>query len=160
MRQPNETLAINRYDFARRFVQQQALEQGQLTVFDIGAGKLPMKASVETTGSKWFGFDLFPSDPAVTRWNLEEPCPLEVKADVVILLDVVEHLFNPGLALANISNVLKPGEVAFDDAQPEMEPRPLSFPCTGISSRIFRKRSHQQPSCIHILAAYRGSPAV
>lgn len=104
--QPSEALTADRYAFTGNFLR--ALP-GPKTIFDIGAGKCPMRQPAQEAGHIWHGFDLAPSEPSVTAWNLDDTCPSAEKADAVIMLDVIEHLFNSSLALANISAAMKPG---------------------------------------------------
>jgi len=108
--QPSQNLSVDRYDYAADFVETFAASNPGAVVFDIGAGKCPLKEPVETAGLTWLGFDLHPSTDQVRAWDLSEPCPeTERKADLVLMLDVIEHLLNPGIGLQNVSNVLKPG---------------------------------------------------
>lgn len=115
MREPDQTLTEDRYAFAGSNVvkaiisAQRGADNKSFTVFDIGAGQCPMQDLIEGAGAQWFGFDLFPVNDHVQRWNLEDPCPIQEKADFIILLDVLEHLFNPGLGLQNIRNAMADG---------------------------------------------------
>ncbi|MBS0211344.1 MAG: methyltransferase domain-containing protein [Planctomycetes bacterium] len=79
-------------------------------VFDIGAGAEMMRAPVQNSGGAWHGFDLVPHSPEVVRWDLDQACPEEtVSAGVALMLDVLEHLDNPGLGLKNVARSLLPG---------------------------------------------------
>jgi len=99
-----------RYLFAEKWVAQNSDRLNPPVVFDVGAGKAPMREKVEETGLRWIGFDLDCSTPGVERWDLSEPCPQRgTKAGLVLLMDVIEHLLNPGLALDHISEVLDEG---------------------------------------------------
>lgn len=80
-------------------------------VFDIGSGNELMKEKILKLGAAYSSFDLFPPNDSVKKWNIEEPFPYEGKADVIIFLEVIEHLNNPYLALQNIYNVLNKGGV-------------------------------------------------
>lgn len=69
-----------------------------------------MKPQVEALGCHWHGLDRTPSSSFIATWDLTDPCPIDgAGAGVVLLLDVIEHLVNPGLALTNIARVLRPG---------------------------------------------------
>jgi 2-polyprenyl-3-methyl-5-hydroxy-6-metoxy-1,4-benzoquinol methylase len=106
---PNENLADSRYEYVGKLLAALAKQKPDAVVFDIGAGDCKMRPIVEAAGLKWIGFDFAPSEPAVRKWDLVDPCPLQdVKADVALLLDVIEHLFNPGIAMTHIAEVLKP----------------------------------------------------
>jgi SAM-dependent methyltransferase len=65
---------------------------------------------IEEMGFQWRGFDLNPSSSQnISAWDLTNPCPAKyMGAGAAILLDVIEHCVNPGLALSNIARVLAP----------------------------------------------------
>ena len=99
-----------RYGFAANFVARHGGSLKPPVVFDVGAGKAPMREPVEQAGLRWFGFDLDASTAGVERWDLSDPCPLAgQKAGLILLMDVIEHLLNPGLALNNLTEVLADG---------------------------------------------------
>src|SRR3972149_3766057 len=101
---PSANLAASRYEWALQFVQRLRPSLQSNVFFDIGAGDGRMKLQVEAFGCSWYGFDLIPSSPNISTWDLTAPCPVEAtRPDAVLLLDVIEHLVNPGLALANIA---------------------------------------------------------
>lgn len=100
------TLDVSRYAYAERTARR-ILKPGA-TVIDIGAGDGPMRHPIERSGFNWLGFDLRPG-AGVTYCDLNEPLPASAQADCVLLLDVIEHLTNPGLALTNIRAALRPG---------------------------------------------------
>jgi SAM-dependent methyltransferase len=79
------------------------------TVFDVGAGAERMRRMVQSLGLKYASFDSSPSTDNVIGWNVEFSCPSRTLADVVILLEVIEHLSNPGLGLRNIVAAIKRG---------------------------------------------------
>ena len=109
---PSENLACSRYEYAGLLLREVAQAKRAGVVFDIGAGDRGMKPIAEAAGLTWHGFDVSPSNPSVHKWDLVDPCPVQdTKADVVLLLDVIEHLFNPGIAMAHIAQVLKPDGV-------------------------------------------------
>lgn len=106
---PSQTLAESRYEYAGRLLQTLATGKPGAVVFDVGAGTGKMKSAAEAAGLTWYGFDLEPAFAEVQKWDLVDPCPLQhVKADVVLLLDVVEHLFNPGISIGHIAETMKP----------------------------------------------------
>ena len=78
-------------------------------VLDIGAGDARMRQAVENAGGSYRPFDLFPANQQVERWDLDEP-PADSwpKAGAAILMDVIEHCNNPGLALRHIAAALSP----------------------------------------------------
>lgn len=79
------------------------------TVFDIGSGNELMKNKIKSLGLNYSSFDLFPSTENVKKWNVEDPFPYEGKADIIIMLEVIEHLNNPWLSLKNIAASLNDG---------------------------------------------------
>lgn len=105
---PDATLDADRYAFVRKFLAETPKPPGGGVLFDIGAGPMPMKAAVEAEGYRWYGFDLHPKAPEVTPWDFNTPFVGDLRADVVLLMDVIEHTFNPGFAIRNIVNAMKP----------------------------------------------------
>ncbi len=79
------------------------------TVFDIGSGDERLARDVRNMGLEYLSFDVAPATATVRHWNIEEPFPYEGSADVVIFLEIVEHLNNPWLGVRNIARVLRPG---------------------------------------------------
>jgi SAM-dependent methyltransferase len=106
---PSANLAISRYQFASQTIQRLRAKIPSELCFDIGAGDGRMKEPIEAAGMSWWGFDLAPRSPGITAWDLSAPCPLPgARAGVVMLLDVIEHLVNPGIALRHIAETLEP----------------------------------------------------
>ena len=103
---PSANLDSNRYDFVFEKLRVLAPELPARLVFDVGAGDARMRR-IESLGLIWRGFDRQPWRD-VARWNLTDPCPVEEKAGAVMLLDVIEHCVNPGMALMNVAAALKP----------------------------------------------------
>lgn len=68
-----------------------------------------MRGKVQSLGLDYMAFDISPPNDGVIQWNVETPCPSDKSADVVILLEVVEHLNNPWQGLKNIAATIKPG---------------------------------------------------
>lgn len=107
---PLANLSLDRYEYAARAVSAKAVPSETAAVFDIGAHDNRMRAAIEGAGYRWQGFDLRPAHPDVAVWDLAEPCPLRCRpAAIVLLLDVIEHLANPGIALRHIRQVTEPG---------------------------------------------------
>lgn len=99
-----------RYDYAASVIKILAPDLHPRVVFDVGAGAAPMRARAEEVGLAWFGFDLHPGSSLVSKWDLSDPCPRrDEKAGLVLLMDVIEHLLNPGLALDHIDEVMAKG---------------------------------------------------
>jgi SAM-dependent methyltransferase len=106
-RQPKANLEMDRYQFAFEALRTSSLPSK--LVFDVGAGDGRMRR-IETLGFRWRGFAQTAWQPwEIEQWDLTDPCPAIEKAGAVLLLDVIEHCLNPGLALKNISQALLPG---------------------------------------------------
>ncbi len=101
-------LDCDRFEYAERCARNLADGEPQL-VFDIGAGSGLLRAAMESLGHRYVGFDLNPGHPEVRSWNLEDPPNVSEQASVVLMLEVVEHLWNPGRCLENVSAALQPG---------------------------------------------------
>ena len=109
---PQANLSESRYEWSGTFVKKFACSHSSAVVFDVGAGDCPLREPVENAGLEWIGFDLHPTSDQVYAWDLSESCPVQdKKANLILMLDVIEHLVNPGIALRNISNVLHPDGV-------------------------------------------------
>ena len=106
---PEAALAEDRYAFVRGYLARAGSSSGKAVLFDVGAGTLPMRKDVEEAGYAWFGFDLHPKSPEVVQWDINTPFKGDLRADIVLLMDVLEHTYNPGMAMENIAKVLKPG---------------------------------------------------
>lgn len=106
---PIANLSASRYEYAVKTVQRLKSSHSSDIVFDIGAGDGRLRTQIETAGGRWYGFDVEPSSPEIREWDLMAPCPLrEQEAAIVLLLDVIEHLANPAIALSHIFEVLRP----------------------------------------------------
>ena len=106
---PPEILSIDRYVYARALAQEIQSTLPSPVVYDVGAGLASMQTAINSLGLTWHGFDARPASPAVRTWNLDDPCPELGFAALVLLLDVLEHLSNPGLGLRHAAAVIQPG---------------------------------------------------
>lgn len=103
-----KNLEIDRYQFARTTLLELAKHHPIKRVYDIGPGDGRM-AVIREDGFDWYGFDRQPWRD-VRKWDISEAFPYEEpKADTVLLLEVIEHSPNPGLALRNISDQIRAG---------------------------------------------------
>jgi 2-polyprenyl-3-methyl-5-hydroxy-6-metoxy-1,4-benzoquinol methylase len=110
MKAPTQTTET-RYEYAARVVRRLSpqLPKGA-TVYDIGAGQGQMRALAKEAGLDYVGFDYKPQVEDIVVWNLDDKCPLSGRqAGIVLLLEVVEHLLNAGLAFDHIEEVVAPG---------------------------------------------------
>lgn len=98
-------LSLSRYDYAERVMQRMP----GATVFDVGAGDGVMQQKAEAAHCRWRGFDRVPQR-GMEAWDLHQPCPASGEpADLVLLLDVIEHLTDPGIALTFIAAAMRRG---------------------------------------------------
>jgi SAM-dependent methyltransferase len=107
---PSVALNLSRYAFAESIVRQNVGALISKTVFDVGSHDDRMCEQVSALGLTWVGFDLKPAGSNVVLWNLNDVCPVhDASPGMVLLLDVIEHLYNPGKAVANIATIMAPG---------------------------------------------------
>jgi len=102
-------LDLSRYAYAEDVAKRRRGPANTKTIFDVGAGDGIMKRPLEAAGFTWFGFDIAARE-GIGRWDLGNPCPVQDTApDLVLWLDVIEHLANPGIALDHIAATMAPG---------------------------------------------------
>ena len=102
-------LDLSRYAYAEAAAKRRRDAANTKTIFDVGAGDGIMKRPLEAAGFTWLGFDIAARD-GISKWDLGQPCPVQDKApDLVLWLDVIEHLANPGIALDHIAATMTPG---------------------------------------------------
>jgi SAM-dependent methyltransferase len=100
----------SRFDWAIRSLKEIKQNNPAIrTVFDIGSGSALLKEEVVKMGLEYFSFDLFPPNEQVRKWNVDDKFPYEGKADVIIFLEILEHLNNPWLGMTNVADTLNPG---------------------------------------------------
>jgi 2-polyprenyl-3-methyl-5-hydroxy-6-metoxy-1,4-benzoquinol methylase len=79
-------------------------------VSDIGAGFGWSGPRVKQVGLNWQPFDYVRKIEESTIWDLNQPEPQHVKkAGFVLLLEVLEHLPNPEMAIKHIANHMESG---------------------------------------------------
>lgn len=99
-----------RFSWAIQTIEHLRLENTHIrTVFDVGSGNESLRHSIKSMGLDYQSFDLFPQNENVRKWNVEESFPYTGTADVIVCLEIVEHLNNPWLGMGNIAAVLPPG---------------------------------------------------
>jgi SAM-dependent methyltransferase len=110
-----QNINLSRYNWASDSIDRYLDKVKLNEVYDIGARDSILKSYLHSSNIHYKGFDLEPLNDEVRKWNLENefPFPNEEKADLVCLLEIVEHLNNPWLAIRNLSDVLKPGGYLF-----------------------------------------------
>lgn len=68
-----------------------------------------MCAPVEATGGTYYGFELSPAAVGIQKWDLNYPLGAShPRAGIALLLDVIEHCDNPGIALRHVAQVIAP----------------------------------------------------
>lgn len=108
--QLNDISSLSRYDWASKWLGQIISSAPSKVIWDIGAGDGRMRRSVESAGGSYYGFDLSPCNPDISSWDLDDsPSGSQPKAGGALLLDVVEHCNNPGIALGHVAEALVPG---------------------------------------------------
>ena len=81
-------------------------------VYDVGAGNSVLEKRIQSQGGHWMGFDYKPRRDDIREFNLEKPIPAELtdgNPDIILLLEVIEHLLNPGQAVAKLAEMAKKG---------------------------------------------------
>jgi SAM-dependent methyltransferase len=100
---------LNRFEYAVDAVHRILAGRAGL-VYDIGAADGALGDSIRQKGNVYVAFDANPSAPAVRKWDIEKPLDDEGKqADVVLMLEVIEHLWNPRRCLEHVARTLRPG---------------------------------------------------
>jgi SAM-dependent methyltransferase len=108
-RAPGAVLASSRYEYAEAIFLRLASALPSRLVVDLGAGDGQMRERILRAGGSWRGFDAHPKSAQVLAWDLEGGVPREARdAGMVLLLDVLEHLRNPGLAVAAAAQIVAP----------------------------------------------------
>ena len=101
-------LELSRYAYAEDVAKRRLGAASAKTIFDVGAGDGIMKRPLEAAGFNGAGFNVAARD-GISRWDLGHPCPVQGTApDLVLWLDVIEHLANPGIALDHIVATMEP----------------------------------------------------
>lgn len=98
----------DRFEYAIESVRKLTGGKSEL-VFDVGSGVALMREAVESAGQRYQAFDLDPTEAGIRKWNLEEPLHVDERPGIVLLLEVIEHLWNPQKCLANVAAILPSG---------------------------------------------------
>jgi hypothetical protein len=102
----------NREEYAIEMLDKYKNESPGGICSDIGCGYGWMKKHIIAAGKKWQPFDYVKKIDETILWDLNNECPSsQGEANICIMLEVLEHLPNPMLAIQNISNHLERGAV-------------------------------------------------
>ncbi|HEX4143141.1 MAG TPA: methyltransferase domain-containing protein [Pirellulales bacterium] len=103
-------LRLDRYAWAAEIIRELLPASPAPVVADVGAHGDRMQSAVAVAGGRWHGFDLVPASAEVVRWDLNSPAPVDAtRPGVVLLMDVIEHLGNPWLAMKHLASFMLPG---------------------------------------------------
>jgi 2-polyprenyl-3-methyl-5-hydroxy-6-metoxy-1,4-benzoquinol methylase len=100
------------YDCALDRIKELTDGKENFIVYDVGAGNSVLEEEIRMLGGRITGFDYKPRKEGIIELNLERPIAAELtngRPDIILLLEVIEHLFNPGLAVLNLAKMAKPG---------------------------------------------------
>jgi hypothetical protein len=104
-------LEVNRFLWAKNAVAEIVTENvpKKLILFDVGAGMEVMRKEYGSLDIEYHSFDIEPKLPTTLYWNISDPFPHESPpADIITMLEVVEHLNNPWMSIKNIAGMLNP----------------------------------------------------
>lgn len=107
----NDNLSLDRYQWAGLKVKEilDAKPNPSFSIFDVGSRDNILKEYLADQPLSYKGFDLEPLTDA-EKWDIETPFPYSYRrTQVVTLLEVIEHLKNPGICLKNVSDIIEPG---------------------------------------------------
>lgn len=106
-----DNLNIDRYNWASTTIKKLLQENKKSVLYDIGARDAILRQYITGFNLDYKGFDLAPLDQSIMKWDLEDKFPytIEKKADIVSLLEIVEHLNNPWLGLKHLSEIMNVG---------------------------------------------------
>jgi SAM-dependent methyltransferase len=97
----------NRSNFANAMLDFYFKHTPNTNISDIGSGFGFMEEKIVAIGGRYQPFDYIKKIDKSIVWDLNDPCPVNIKSGTAIFLEVLEHLSNPHLGLKNISNHLE-----------------------------------------------------
>ncbi|MDB4926972.1 methyltransferase domain-containing protein [Mucilaginibacter sp.] len=111
--QLSANLLLNRFDWAQQKTNDiisQYYKNNEAVFYDVGAGENSLATKLGNKTALACSFDLLPFDDNIQQWNIETNFSYDYPAaNIVTLLEVVEHLTNPWLCIKNISATMAPG---------------------------------------------------
>jgi SAM-dependent methyltransferase len=95
-----------------RFLAEQIAElPSEALILDVGAGRGDFAAAF--TGRKYYALDIYPYPEIDIVCDLTQTNPFKAGSfDMVVLMNVIEHVYDTGAILAAVSQILKPGALA------------------------------------------------
>ena len=119
----------NRGTFAKEMLQKHKPNNSNVIVSDIGAGFGHMEETISELGGQWQPFDVVKKISKSIIWDLNNRAPKESeKANMVVFLEVLEHLDNPLLGLQNIADHMqKDGVLVLTTPNPQSSKNTLSL---------------------------------
>ncbi len=109
----NENSQLNRYDWAAKKISEIAdnnFKTKDISLFDIGSRDNILKSYITLPQVNYKAFDLEPLDISAEEWDIEKPFPYAyAKAQIITMLDIVEHLNNPWICMQNVARTIMPG---------------------------------------------------
>lgn len=106
-------LSLNRYEWGSQVVDEalRFIDKSDKPVYyDIGSGERSLSSAIDSNVAFCHSFDLEPFDDKTKKWDIEDKFPFDYPAaDIVTMLEVVEHLKNPWSCLKNVADIIKPG---------------------------------------------------
>jgi len=104
----DNNLNVSRYGWSKKVLKKINSQSESKRVADVGCKNDKMKRVVNEFNMDWVGFDRNPENGVVKKCDIEMS-KLGGKFDIVMMLDVVEHLNNPWIGMSNISKSIKRG---------------------------------------------------
>lgn len=136
--QSKKNLNINRYDWAKQTISKiYKQESKEIILYDIGSRDAILKNYLSDKNIQYYGFDLDPLDKEVKKWDLEKKFSYSEipHPHIITMLEVVEHLNNPGLCINNLSSLMKNGSyLLITTPNPGWSNSRLNFLFTGYLS--------------------------
>jgi len=133
---PSQNLWQDRYEWASERIINifNDRKSPDFILFDIGSRDDILKKHLLTIPVLYKGFDLDPIGPETEKWDIEERFPYAHRSPhVVALLEVIEHLKNPGICLDNIGKIMQPGGyLILTTPNPQWSTSRLSLLSTGV----------------------------
>lgn len=130
----NGNSRLTRFEYAAKYVLEKAQNKPGAVLYDIGSKDAILNKYVgDKTDVRTYSFDLNPKNEGVLAWNIENPLPYEIpKANIICMLEVIEHLNNPWKSIKNcIDSLDKGGYILITSPNPHWSRSRLGFLSQG-----------------------------